>query len=82
MSRLLLDLEMDALCWEHIARRIVQLGGTPPPQPIVQYIDAPPDPEDDPDWDELTARAAAMSPLPGQETAIEMVERVLTKTGS
>lgn len=82
MSRLLADLEIDAACWEFLARRIVQLGGSPPPQPIVQYIDAPPDPEDDPDWDELTARAAKMMPAPGQETAVEQVERILGKTGS
>lgn len=78
MSRLLLDLDIDAACWEYLARRIVQLGGTRPPQPIVQYLDAP-CPDEDPDWDELTARAAAMMPAPGQETAVEQVERVLGK---
>lgn len=36
MSRLLADLEIDAACWEFIARRIVQLGGSAPPQPIEQ----------------------------------------------
>ncbi len=79
MSRLLADLEIDDACWEFIARRIVQLGGSRPPQPIVQILDAPPDPEDDPDWGELTARAAAMCAEPGQETTIETVERVLGK---
>lgn len=82
MSRLLADLEIDDACWEFLARRIVELGGTRPPQPIVQILDAPPDPEDDPDWGELTARAAKMTPALRQETTAEIVERVLGKTGS
>jgi hypothetical protein len=81
VSRLLTDLEIDAACWEFLAQRIVQLGGTPP-QPIVQVLDAPPDPDEDPDWDELTARAAKMMPEPGAETAIEMVDRVLGRMGA
>jgi hypothetical protein len=72
LSRLLTELEIDAACWEFLATRIVQLGGTRPPQPIVQILDAPPDPEEDPDWDELTARG---------ETIIERTERVLAKMG-
>ena len=55
MSRLLADLEIDDACFEFIARRIVALGGFPPPQPIVQYLDAPPDPEDE-DWSDYTVR--------------------------
>lgn len=80
MSRLLLDLEIDAACWEYLAHRIAQLGGSRPPQPIVQCLDAPPDPDDD--WDELTARAVQMMPTPGQETTLELAERVLGKAGS
>lgn len=79
MSRLLfLDLELDAICWEFVARRIAQLSGTAcPPQPIVTLLDAPPDPEED--WEEVTARAAKYMPEPGRETAVEQVERVLGK---
>lgn len=72
MSRLLTELEIDAACWEFLATRIVQLGGARPPQPIVQILDAPPDPEEDPDWDELTARG---------ETIIERTTRVLARMG-
>jgi hypothetical protein len=72
LSRLLTELEIDAACQEFLAQRIVQLGGTRPPQPIVQILDAPPDPDEDPDWDELTARG---------ETIIERTERVLAKMG-
>jgi hypothetical protein len=72
VSRLLADLEIDAACWEFLATRIVQLGGARPPQPIVQILDAPPDPEEDPDWDELTARG---------ETIIERTTRVLARMG-
>jgi len=72
LSRLLTELEIDAACWEYLATRIVQLGGTRPPQPIVQVLDAPPDPEEDPDWDELTARG---------ETIIERTNRVIARMG-
>jgi hypothetical protein len=86
MSKLLCELEIDAACREFLAKRIVQLGGrivqlggrivqlggTRPPQPIVQILDAPPDPDEDPDWDELTARG---------ETIIERTERVLARMG-
>jgi hypothetical protein len=72
LSRLLAELEIDAACWEFLATRIVQLGGTRPPEPIVQIVDAPPDPEEDPDWDELTARG---------ETIIERTTRVLARMG-
>ena len=72
MSRLLAELEIDAACWEYLATRIVQLGGTRPPQPIMQILDAPPDPEEDPDWDELTERG---------ETIIEHTTRVLERMG-
>jgi hypothetical protein len=72
LSRLLTELEIDAACWEFLATRIVQLGGARPPQPIVQILDAPPDPEEDPDWDELTARG---------ETIIERTTRVLARMG-
>ena len=79
MSRLLLDLEIDAACWEFVARRIAAYGGPPQPQPIVAYLDAPPDPDED--WDELTARAQKMCPEPGAETMIETVNRVLGRMG-
>jgi hypothetical protein len=72
VTRLLLDLEIEALELEFLATRIVQLGGTRPPQPIVQILDAPPDPDEDPDWDELTARG---------ETIIERTTRVLARMG-
>jgi hypothetical protein len=72
MTRLLLELELEAIELEFLATRIVQLGGTRPPQPIVQILDAPPDPDEDPDWDELTARG---------ETIIERTERVLARMG-
>jgi hypothetical protein len=81
LSRLLTELEIDDACWEFLARRIVELGGTRPPQPIVQLLDAPPDPDEDPDWGELTARAAKMMPEPGAETMIETVNRVLGRMG-
>ncbi len=35
----LLDLDIDAACWEFIAQRIVTRGGNRPPQPIVGYLD-------------------------------------------
>ena len=53
VSRLLADLEIDDACQDFLARRIVELGGSPPPQPIVQYLDAPTDPEDE-DWSDYT----------------------------
>jgi hypothetical protein len=80
LSQLLLDLEIDAACWEFLTRRIVQLGGSQPPQPIVAVLDAPPDPDED--WDELTARAAKYMPEPGRETIVERVERVLGRMGA
>jgi hypothetical protein len=72
LSRLLTELEIDAACQEYLAARIVQLGGSRPPQPIVQILDAPPDPDEDPDWDELTARG---------ETIIERTNRVIARMG-
>lgn len=79
---LLADLEIDAACWEYLAARIVAHGGTRPPQPIVAILDAPP-PEDeeepDPDWDELTARAAKLCAAPGSETVAELTERRLAR---
>jgi hypothetical protein len=72
MTRLILELELEAIELEYLATRIVQLGGTRPPQPIVRILDAPPDPEEDPDWDELTARG---------ETIIERTTRVLARMG-
>ena len=57
MSRLLADLEIDDACQDFLARRIVELGGSPPPQPIVQYLDALPDPDDE-DWSDYTVRMA------------------------
>jgi hypothetical protein len=83
MDHLLLDLEIDAACWEFLAARIVARRGTKPAQPIVVYLDAmPPDErEQDPDWDELTARAAAMAHTPGLETSRELTERVLQRMG-
>lgn len=81
MSRLLCELEIDAACWEYLARRIVAHGGAGLAQPIVTVLDAMPPEEDDvpDDWDELTARAARMC-APG-ETTLEATERVLGKVG-
>ena len=82
MSRLLCELEIDAACWEYLAARIVAHGGSQQPQPVVLLLDAPPDPEDppaDPDWDELTARAARLSPAPGQETMVERTHRMMER---
>lgn len=77
MDGLLLDLEIDDACWEYLAQRIVACGGSRPPQPIVALLDAPP--EDDPDWDELTARARDLSPAPGQKTFIEATQAMLAR---
>ena len=79
MSQLLCDLEIDAACWEYLAARIVAQGGNRPPQPIVTLLDAMP-PEEDDDWDELTARAKAMSYESG-ETTLEMTQRFLQRMG-
>ena len=76
MANLLCDLEIDAACWEFLAHRIV--ARTRPPQPIVEVLDSAP-PEDDPDWDELTARAARLCSAPGQETTVQLTERVLAQ---
>ena len=47
------------------------------PQPIVTLLDAlPPDPDEDPDWDELTARVATVSP---SVSFLEFVERMLDR---
>lgn len=82
MTRLLAELEIDAACWEYLAARIVALGGSRPPQPVVAILDAPPptdDEPDDPDWDELTARATRMCAAPGSETVAELTERRLAR---
>jgi hypothetical protein len=81
VTRLLADLEIDAACLEFLAQRIVALGGSHPPQPIVAALDAAPpeDEEPDPDWDELTARAARMCAAPGRETTLEITERLLSR---
>ena len=78
---LLTELEIDAACWEYLAARIVALGGSRPPQPVVAILDAPPpeDEPDDPDWDELTARAAKLCPPAGYETVQELTERRLAR---
>jgi len=47
VDRLLLDLEIDALCWEFLVRRIIAQGGAHPPQPIVELLDSQPDNEPD-----------------------------------
>lgn len=65
LSRLLLELEIDAACWEFVARRIAAYGGPPQPQPIVTYLDAAPDE----DWDGPP------------ETFIEHTTRVLGRMG-
>ena len=78
MDHLLLDLEIDAACWEFLARRILALGGPQLHQPIVIYLDATP-PDEDPDWDELTAEAARIGS--GPETVGEMTERMLARMG-
>ncbi len=78
MDGLLLDLEIDAACWEYLAQRIVACGGSRPPQPIVALLDAAPE-DEDPDWDELTARARSYSPAPGQKTFIEATEAMLAR---
>ena len=80
MDHLLLDLEIDAACWEFLAQRIVALGGTRPPQAVVLALDAAPS-DEDPDWDELTARARALSLAPGETTFIEEAETRLARMG-
>lgn len=79
MDHLLLDLEIDAACWEFMAKRILAMGGPAQPQPVVTYLDAMPDEpqrNEDPDpWDELTVRAARYGA--GPETTMEIAERVL-----
>ena len=66
MPNLLLDLEIDAACWEFLS---------------VIYLDAMPDEpqrDDDPDpWDELTAKAARYGT--GPETTLEMTERLCAR---
>jgi hypothetical protein len=76
MDHLLLDLEIDAACWEFLAHRIVACGGEKPPQPIVLVMDAAPR-EDEDGWDELTAKAARLGA--GPETVGEMTERMLAR---
>jgi hypothetical protein len=39
MDHLLLDLEIDAACWEYLAKRIVAHGGTCEPQAVVRFLD-------------------------------------------
>jgi hypothetical protein len=83
MDHLLLDLEIDAACWEFLARRVKAHGGAQIAQPIVVYLDAMPDEparDEDPDpWDELTAKAARYGA--GPETTSEITERLLGKMG-
>jgi hypothetical protein len=79
MPNLLLDLDIDAACWEFLAQRIVAHGGTQGPQPIVAALDAAPDDEMPDDWDELTAEAARIGS--GPETVMEMAERMLGRMG-
>lgn len=78
---LVTELEIDAACWEYLASRIVAHGGSRPPQPIVTVLDAmpPEDEEPDPDWDELTARAAKLAPPAGYESVQELTERRLAR---
>lgn len=42
MPNLLLDLEIDAACWEFLVQRIILRGGVQGPQPVVEIIDAQP----------------------------------------
>ena len=81
MPNLLLDLEIDAACWEFLSERIVACGGDKLAQPVVIYLDAMPDEpqrDDDPDpWDELTAKAARYGT--GPETTLEMTERLCAR---
>jgi hypothetical protein len=77
MTRLLAELEIDAAVEDFLRAR-----GVANPQPIVAVLDSTP-PEDeappDPDWDELTARAAKMYAAPGAETVQEIAERLLAR---
>jgi hypothetical protein len=42
VPNLLLDLEIDAACWEFLVQRIILRGGVQGPQPVVEIIDAQP----------------------------------------
>lgn len=84
MDYLLLDLEIDAACWEFLAQRIFAKSGTRLAQPVVTYLDAPmpdePARDDDTDpWYELTAECERIGS--GPETVGEMTERMLGKMG-
>lgn len=82
MPNILLDLEIDAACWEFLAQRIVARGGAKLAQPVVIYLDAAPDepePDDQDGWDELTAKATSLGA--GPETVFEMAERMLGRMG-
>ena len=82
MPNLLLDLEIDAACWEFLAQRIHARGGPGLPQPIVTVLNAPPNRDEDPDWDQLTAKARRYLPQPGDEPSfIEATEAMLGKMG-
>lgn len=83
MDHLLLDLEIDAACWEFLAARIFTHKGERIAQPIVIYLDAMPDEprrDEDPDpWNELTEKAARLGA--GPETVQEMTERMVARMG-
>lgn len=78
MSHFLAELDIDRAVDEFLRARGVGI-----PQPIVSMLDAmpPEDDDDSPDWDELTIRAQQMCAAPGQETTLEIAERILGKLG-
>jgi hypothetical protein len=95
MDHLLLDLEIDAACWEFLAQRIVAKGGAKP-QTVIRFLDNfcdiceadpcictvmrdHPPDEDEDPWDELTAECQRLGS--GPETVGEMTERMLGKMG-
>jgi hypothetical protein len=81
MDHLLLNLEIEAACWEFLAQRIFTRSGEKIAQPVVVYLDAMPDEpmrdEDTDPWDELTAECQRIGS--GPETVGEMTERMLAK---
>jgi hypothetical protein len=96
MDHLLLDLEIDAACWEFIARRILARGGSQLAQPVVIYLDnfcdtceADPcmctvmrDQSPDEDTDPWDELTAECQRIgSGPETVGEMTERMLGKMG-
>lgn len=79
MSPYLLELEIDAACWEYLAQRIVAHGGSRQPQPVVMLLDCPNYDRPDDAWNEAMRKAVAMFPEPGQESLIERTQRMLER---